>query len=254
LSQAERLRRDADDTFSAYFEERLLRVEELVGRAGALGGSLDGGDVVERTRDLEDFTRRELTRRGLNVLCKRGRREDAKRIRANLKSGYAEASKLDAEYLGKYGEWSDIAPLVKAGGPKPGGLLGVTARDQEYRKAVARAAYKIGRHSISKLLSPEMPAAILHEVVQLCAESRFSKISNDALSRLLDYESEEVRRAMAIKTVLSFPTKRIRSILDEYVSKDGQRYYNVIHWLDLGVSMSRDDARRVAGAGSGART
>ena len=45
--------------------------------------------------------------------------------------------------------------------------------------------------------------------------------------------------------------KRIKSILREYVSGDKHRYYNVIHWLDLGASMSRDEALKVARAAAG---
>ncbi|MGH6921930.1 MAG: hypothetical protein ACREJ0_30040, partial [Geminicoccaceae bacterium] len=72
-----------------------------------------------------------------------------------------------------------------------------------------------------------------------------------ALFGLLDHDAEGVRRAAAIKAVLSSSSKRIMPILDGYVSRSGHRYYNVIHWLDLGVSMSRDDARRVARAALG---
>ena len=74
------------------------------------------------------------------------------------------------------------------------------------------------------------------------------EISDDALLGLLDHESEDVRKAASIKAVLALSTKRIKSILHEYIGNDEHLYYNVIHWLDLGASMSRSEARKVAGA------
>ena len=80
-------------------------------------------------------------------------------------------------------------------------------------------------------------------MIELCPQSRFAKISNDALFDLLDHDSSDVRKAAAMKAVLVFSVTRIRSVLHEYLDK--HRYYNVIHWLDLGASMSRDEARKV---------
>ena len=93
-----------------------------------------------------------------------------------------------------------------------------------------------------------MPAAILKKTIELCAESRFAKISQDALLALFNHESEGVRKAAAVLAVRAFPAKLIKAILREYVRSDKYRYYNVIHWLDLGASMSRDDTRKVARA------
>ena len=95
------LRRDIDDTFKAYFEERIRRMETF------FGDSSDGKDsakkIKDQYRDLEDFHRKRLTRQGLDILCRVGKREDLQRIRGNLQCGYARASKADVKYLGKYG-------------------------------------------------------------------------------------------------------------------------------------------------------
>lgn len=193
--------------------------------------------------------RQKLTRQGLNVLCTAQKPEDLQRIRANLRDGYAEASKLDAKYLGRHGEWNDIPILAKAKGPIVGGTLLAISDDDEFQVEVARAITSISKkQSASDLLSLEMPAAILKKTIELCPESRFAKISRDALLALFNHESEGVRKAAAVLAVLALPAKRIKSILHEYVGRNKSRYYNVIHWLDLGVSMSRDDARKVARA------
>jgi hypothetical protein len=142
--------------------------------------------------------------------------------------------------------------ISRFGRPRPrlGATLLTMSDSEEFQVKVARAITSIGKkHSVSDLLSLEMPAAILKKTIELCAESRFAKISRDALLALLNHESDEVRKAAAVLAVRALPAKRIKLILREYVSSDKYRYYNVIHWLDLGASMRRDDVRKVARAG-----
>ena len=238
------LRHDIDDTFEAYFEERIRRMETFLDALSAASkdSAQKAKELKDQYRDLEDFYRKRLTRQGLDILCRSGKREDLQRIRDNIQGGYARVSKIDVRYLGKYGEWTDI-PL----------LLNVkTGYHDDFQGEVAEAVIKISRgHSVSELFALEMPPVILKKTIELCAESRFSKISNDTLLKLLNHESPDVRKAASIKAVQTFSVKRIKSILREYVSGDNYRYYNVIHWLDLGASMSRDEARKVARAAAG---
>ncbi|NTW54378.1 MAG: DUF4062 domain-containing protein [Chlorobaculum sp.] len=242
---ADELRRDVDDRFSTYFEHRIKKAE------AAFSNATDIHDLIKKYRDLEEYRRKKLTRQGLNILCAAQKSEDLLRIRANLRDGYAGASKLDAEYLGKYGEWIDITVLINAEGPKIGSTLLIIPNDKEYQEEVAKSILSISKHhSISDLLSLEMPATILKKTIDICSELRFTKISNDALFHLFNHKSDAVRKAAAIMAVRSFSAKRIKAILSEYIGSDKYRYYNVIHWLDLGVSLRRADAIKVARAAS----
>ena len=58
---------------------------------------------------------------------------------------------------------------------------------------------------------------------------------------LLRSDDAAVRKALALRLVEAMPKKRLIAILDTYMSGD-QAYYNVIHWLDLGASLSRTKA------------
>lgn len=234
---AKELRRDVDDTFRAYVEERFRRARKIFGETV-------GETIVESFSKVADYTRKELTRQALDILCRRGEPEDLDRIRKNLQSGYAGASKADAEYLGRRGEWKDIALLGNAYRPP---FLGgsIITGEPDFRDELVRAILEISRqHSVSALFALEIPETVLRSAIDLCPESRFSKISHDVLLGLFDHESADVRHAAAIKTVRTLPAKRIESILKEYLGRD-KRYYNVIHWLDLGTSMSRDAALKV---------
>ena len=242
----EELRRDIDDTFKAYLEERIRRMEVYYSRISR------AKDVIEGTKNLGNFLRKRFTRQGLDILCRAGESEDLQRIRGNLQSGYAGALKADAEYLGKYGEWTDILLLANVEEAISDGSRDLLTGDEDFRREVAKAVLNISReHPISELFSLELPAVILKKTLELYAESRFSTISNDALFGLLNHKSPDVRKAASIKAVLAFPVARIKSILREYVSGNKYRYYNVIHWLDLGASMPREEALKVARAAAG---
>ena len=242
-SRANELRHDVDDRFSAYFEERVRRME------ATLGNNAPVRELIKKTRGLKEYLCKELTRQGLNVLCAAQKPEDLHRIRANLRDGYVQTSMLDAKYMGRHGEWIDIPLLANSQAPTSGATLLTMSLDEEFQLEVARAITSIGKkHSVSDLFSLEIPAAILKKIIDLCAVSRFAKISHDPLFALLNHDSDEVRKSAAVLAVRAFSAKRIKSILQEYVGSDKYRYYNVIHWLDLGVSMSRDEAKKVARA------
>jgi hypothetical protein len=241
-NHADKLRRDVDDRFKGYFEERMRRIESMLGNSDYIQ------KLVKDWSALEEYLRKEHTRRGLDVLCAAQKSEDLQRIRANLRDGYAEASWSDAEYLGRFGVWTDIPILANAKGSSVSAtILPTMLGDKEFQVEVARAITSISKkHSVSDLLFLEMPAAILTKTIELCPESRFAKISKDALLTLFNHESEGVRKAAAVQAIRSLPTKQIKSILSEYVGSNQHRYYNVIHWLDLGASMSRAVAKSVA--------
>lgn len=245
------LRHNIDDTFEAYFEERIRRMETFLDylSTASKDSTYKTKELTDQYRDLEDFYRKRLTRQGLDILCRANKREDLQRIRGNIQSGYARVSKEDIKYLEKYGEWIDIRLLLNV---EIGAIELLVYSYEDFQEDAVKTILKISRgRSVSELFALEMPPVILKKTIELCAESRFSKISNDILFKLLYHESSDVRKAASIKVVLTFSAKRIKSILREYVSADKYRYYNVIHWLDLGVSMSCDDARKVARAATG---
>ena len=243
MKYAKDLRRNIDDTFNAYFEERIQRTETIF---GALSDVSKGKNLIDRYRELEDYSKKELTRRGLDILCKANKCEDLVRIRKNLRDGYTGTSAEDAKYLLKNGEWEDISLLANFSLP----ALAVGYSD--FQDQIAKAILNISRRrSVSDLASVEMPANILKRVIELYSNSKFSKISDVALLGLFDHESADVRKAASIKAVQVFSAKRIRSVLREYIGSDKYRYYNVIHWLDLGASMPRAEARKVARAAVG---
>ena len=75
MKYVKEFRSNIDETFNTYYEERVRRTETTF---GALGEAVN---LINRYRKLEDYSRKELTRRGLNILCNANRREDLMRIK-----------------------------------------------------------------------------------------------------------------------------------------------------------------------------
>ena len=237
---ADELRRDIDNTFSTYFEERVRRTRTFFKNIP------DSETVVISHRDLEDFIRKKLTRQGLDILCAKGNNEDIMRIRGNLQSGFAGTSIADTEYLRKRGEWTDIPLLANRDAPSVSRAFGL-ADYMDFEDKVAKALLGMGRnHSIPSLFSLEVPDTILKKTIEHCPVLRFSEISDEELLKLFNHESADIRKAASIMAVRALSKKRIKSLLNEYIFSDKYRYYNVIHWLDLGASMTRNEARKVA--------
>ena len=119
----EELRGNIDDTFSIYFEETIRRIETEFSAFDDISIGQDVinryqdvinryQDVINQYRELEDYVRKDLTRKGLDILCRASKYEDLMRIRNNIRDSYTGASEEDAKYLGKNGEWEDISLLA----------------------------------------------------------------------------------------------------------------------------------------------
>ena len=237
----DRLRRDIDSAFGPYFEEQIRRM------ANSFGHEERGQDIIRKARGLEDSIRKELTRKALDVLCRKGSLHDIDRIRTNLRTGYTGTSIEDVTFMAKFGQFDDVGLLANVEPPYFGTALSSPASLGKFQHEVGRALLRMARHvPVAKLYSVTMPEAMLKRTIALCPASRFSQISDDALTELLKHDSADVRKAASILAVRTFPKTRTKKILKAYMSSNRFRYYNVFHWLDLGVSMSRKDARMVA--------
>jgi hypothetical protein len=105
--------------------------------------------------------------------------------------------------------------------------------------------YKIGRARLAELLTVAMPSQLLtYLIVQLGRSAMLSLPDNTLLSLFRD-KDDLVRKAASLTCVKFLPKRRLGKLLSTYLSGD-QWYYNVIHWLDFGVSLPKE--RATAGA------
>ena len=165
-----------------------------------------------------------------------------------MRSEFVKSSENEIEYMRKQGEWEDVPFIVKAEKDYASFRTSLTiiSIDHDWSRSIAVAIYNIGKDRLGELFEIEMPSTILVDLIRTCASFKFSEVSDDALVSLLNSKDDKVRKISSLKSIQSLKKSKLRSLLKDYV--EGQeseyRYYNVIFWLDLGVSMPTSITRK----------
>jgi hypothetical protein len=166
-----------------------------------------------------------------------------------LVSGKVDYSAADLRYLEKFGQWCDI-PLVIASldrpeyGRKYTSILSIVS-STKYEDA-ARTLYGLGKHRLNDLLTTTMPGQLLACLIRLISDKAFQSLADADIVSLMRSETDEVRKLTSLKFVRAFPRRKIKKFLEDYMAAD-QFYYNVIHWLDFGISVPRERMLHAAG-------
>lgn len=235
--RAEELRRNVDDQYKAAFSRALN------GMAEKLAGSDGAQELIEKIRSLENSLRKKFTRQGLDLICRKAEPGDLGRVRSTLRSGFVDYSAWDMQYLQKFGEWEDIDLIIEAV-KRPtadaGASIFASARyDSKYREA-AEAIFKLGRARLSEVFAMAASPQLLSYVIAQTPDKAFRSLSDATIMRLLRLDDEKVRKVAALKCVRALPERRVSNLLRAYMRQEAPYYYNVVHWLDFGVSTPKD--------------
>jgi hypothetical protein len=230
------LREWIDDGFRGIFAQGLESLSKLYRDEKFLS------DV----KRLEGYITRGNARAALDVLHRFSDSSDLNRVRRALRDGLVDATSVDIEFLGKFGDWEDVKLVLKISGESSslGNLL--IPKASAKNETICRCLLKLGRHRVYDLLTMQMPDSIRVRLASLLPASALESLSDGQISSLFLIESDAFRRTVAIKCVLSLAKRRSVSILNLYVSGDGFRFYNVIFWLDLAASFSKKVASKIA--------
>ncbi|MEI7995917.1 MAG: DUF4062 domain-containing protein [Methylococcaceae bacterium] len=202
-----------------------------------------GEDFREDIEQLRDFTCKQLTRKGLDLICRKAEAKDINLVRATLKSGMHWCSDADIDYIGRFGEWEDIKLLIDiVEQPIWSGTLGKPISVEEKYCSAALAICQLVRKRVPEVLAMEMPSRLLSQVIIVTPDKIFRDLGDHAIIDVFRLQDETVRKMAALKCVKALPKKSLVKLLDMYISGDHFRYYNVIHWLDFGISTPRERA------------
>jgi len=229
--RGDKLRNAIDDEFKMEFSAGVKELEQKFGES----------EAVTKVKSIEEYLRKEFCRKALDILCEKGALKDLGRLRQALQREFVEHSDLDIGYLQKHGEWQDIPILITlAERPDPSaGLLWSSLYDDNKMRPIAAAMLSIGKGRFAELVALTLPDQLLARVIARAADKEFLALSDDDLHRLFMSTSDQVRKATALKAIKAIPKSRLKRLLERYSARDGYRYYNVIHWLDMGVSLPK---------------
>lgn len=223
----EGLRKNIDDQFKSAFEEYIKHLQSL--------GFPD--QEIAKTKDLEDFIRKNLTRKGLDILCEKGGSKDIDRVRKGMRSGQLKSSSQEISYIGRFGCWEDISFILKAKEPYDSRTTFFSNSSKEWDLEKARAIYSITKKRFEELLKEDIDYPVLVELLRMASSKDFSKVSKDVLFGLFNNKNDKVRKISVLKSVVFFPKMKLSEWLNEFLLSNGYRYYNLIFWLDFGVSL-----------------
>ena len=149
------------------------------------------------------------------------------------------------EFLKKRGEWEDVRLILTAVEKPDYGASLFSANDAKYRTA-ARAVYAMGRNRFGELVELEMPPQVRLHIIVAASEKAFRSLTDSQILNLLFSKDDAIRKAASLKCICSLTKDRLSRIFDAYSSADQYRFYNVIFWLDMGLSIPRERATRAA--------
>ena len=194
--RGEDLRKAVDDLYKEQFDKWLRTNEEK------LAGNVD---LIASIRSLEDYIRKDLTRKALDVICSKAEPQDLGRVREVLRSGFVDYSSVDVEYLRKFGEWEDI-PLIIDSLKRPEAgqqtFLLSTFDDNKYQTA-ARAIYALGQNRLPEVLTMPAPDELLTRLISRTSDKAFRRLSDVSIILLLRSKSDAVRKS-AIRPLTNF--------------------------------------------------
>jgi hypothetical protein len=115
----------------------------------------------------------------------------------------------------------------------------------KYREA-GRVIFHIGRERFSEIPGISKIEQLLPYIIAQATDIVYRSLSDASIIRMLRAENAAVRKAAALKCVRAFSRSRLATILKAYMSGEQQNYYNVVHWLDFGLSAPMEKVSKAA--------
>ncbi|WP_162933097.1 DUF4062 domain-containing protein [Roseovarius sp. EL26] len=231
------LRQNLSDGFEKYFQARIAAAREKYGA---------DDKVISDSENLSTYYRLRLSSLALEALCRLQKRDDLDLVRQVLTEFEVAASPNILSYFKKFGEWRDITTVdgMSNVARNTNALLALASVD--YSAERASTILQIGKTRLSDLLELELKHPTRLALLKKIPATSLRELHDDVLLRELSRDDNESRIVFALRCVQALPKSRVAGLLDRYMDADAQRYYNSIHWLDLGASLPTRIAKSVA--------
>ncbi|MCY4227677.1 MAG: DUF4062 domain-containing protein [Gammaproteobacteria bacterium] len=224
------------DRFQGRFEKRVMKL--------AIPPSPWTRDIVMNFRARKEHACNIHMQEALDILALQMKREDLGLIREAVELQEVKVGVGVYGFLARFGDWNDVERILKLWDKfedAPAGLasLGGNAANVDIQLAMAEALAQIGRTRFVDLLEKLRSHELLYSVVKVVSDKAFMQLSDEITLELMHVDNQDVRRAVALRCLQLLPKSKITVLLQSYMKKE-ERYYNVIHWLDLGMTMPKD--------------
>ena len=231
------LRASLKDGFESRFEDRLRDLENRFTPRTT--------EFTKSAQDLKRFCCLRQTQAALDILTMQLKREDLPLVREVIDRWGIEASNEVLSYFLRFGDWEDVERILKLKEKVDGRYTVLGTGQRRHDKLVGRALFGVGGVRIVDLLARIESHTIKAGVIGACTQKGILRLGDEMVLELMNDNDDQVRKVAALRCLEAFPKARLGKLLDVYVDRDEYRYYNVIHWLDLGVTMPRQFVRKI---------
>lgn len=203
--------------------------------------------IETQIRSLEQFLRKRMCNDALTALCAWMDARDLGLVREVLGTVEIDANEGILKYLARFGDWSDIELVKKLGDYPTGrtrGLLSFFETKAPEQKA--KAIIAICKERVADMLDLELDGTVRISIAKQLRKTVFVGLADEILIRELGRNDDKYRIVFSLRCVLALSRSRLTKVLDWYVDSSDHRFYNSIHWLDLGASLPTNLARSVA--------
>jgi hypothetical protein len=231
------IRSNLKDEFKQHFSTRLSAFKVRFS---------DNSELIQRVEKTDLAIRHKLITRTLDILCTYGQPRDIEIVRKALDSNAIEhLSEAILQYLSQYGDWSDSKRIIAMTNREveQKGFLSINVN--KLAKPIAKALYSVGKTRLVDVFSLKINTEIRCAIVTELSQTDINKFADEFLLEELNHKDDLYRKLVALRCVQSLTKTRTQKLLNDFVTIDGYRYYNSIHWLDLGSSMTREIAKSV---------
>ncbi|NWC82657.1 DUF4062 domain-containing protein [Pseudomonas putida] len=211
--------------------------------------NLEPTEAKEYLASMEDFIISRLKRVTLSLLIENNSKVDLFVVRRLLEDISIQPTDEDIQYFWHAGEWQDIPLIISLAQrvrKSTTSLLGhVMSRNT--LEVTVKTIIKIARNRAPEMLEISCPTQIRQHLISSMPDKEFVKLGSERIKKLLQDEDSDVRKHSALKCCKALARKELKEISEEHM-KAATIYYNVTHWLDFGVSATKDQVRHLCAA------
>lgn len=231
------IRSNLQDRFESFFAEAIKRDK--------IAGQLDE-ETESKIKGLELYLRKKYCFHALHALCKLEIADDLLLVRKTLDEIEIDNSESILNYLSRFGDFSDIERIMKLSKNISSHASLISMNTIQFPLETAKAVLALGKHCSADMLALELESEVRKNLVKLIPKRVIVDLTDEVLTRELNRGDDEYRRIISLRCVNSLSKKRVTLLLDQYVNNNGHRYYNSVHWLDLGASLNQRYANTIA--------
>ncbi|MBY4838557.1 hypothetical protein [Pantoea sp. DY-5] len=190
------------------------------------------------TGEIRGFITNNMLSDCVNWLASCMLKEDIELIRRTVNGGTVTVYKPVFDYFKRYGEWEDIYLLNEAKVTNNQTLLGSFLENEDVYEDLTEVYLKIAKGREEELIFTPINNSSKYRVITKVSIRAFSDLNDSQVIELLNDSHHLIREKTALRVIESFSKERIKKLL-EAVTTGTTYFYNVVHWLDLGMAVKQ---------------